>query len=207
MQVAGVDVGVEGGQVQVDLAGGVRAVDDGEDAVRPRPCAEFGHGQDLRSGRGDVAQVDDARGRRDALPQLVDDGGGVGDGQGERPAYVARAAPGARRFPGVGARAIFMVGRQHLVAGLEVERARHDIDGKGGVVDEDEIFGAGVEVGSQVLPRGAQGRRGLAAEEAHGLALQPSLPLLVDREDRERRRAEGTVVEEGDVGVELEVGT
>src|SRR5690349_21295058 len=64
MEIAGVEVRIEGFYVDLQLARNVRPVDERDNASLPRTAANFFHREGQRSWRGDVAQEDDARLRR-----------------------------------------------------------------------------------------------------------------------------------------------
>ena len=98
-----------------------------------------------------------------------------------------------------------MPGRQHLVTGLEPQRADDGVQTGGGVGDEDEIVGARAEEEGQ---RGARPGRQLveaAGEEVDRIALELPLQLLIAGEDRRRTGAETAVVQERDPRVEQEI--
>lgn len=141
------------------------------------------------------------------MPEFFENGGVIADGQGDGLAHITRPALGAGQFPGITARAVFMVAGQHFIARLQVERTGHHVDAKCGVVDKDKFFGAHIDIARQRCTRFVQGRRRLTTEKAHGLALQLPLPLLVNFEDWQRRGPKRTVVEENHTWVKLKITT
>ena len=82
VQVAGVEVGAHGVQVQRDLAGRVRAVDHRQQPARTRRGAEFGHREDQRRGGRDVADEDHPRARSGLGQHLLDEALAPSNGSG-----------------------------------------------------------------------------------------------------------------------------
>jgi hypothetical protein len=70
--VARVVVDVERPEVERDVPGDVRTVDDGRDSAFARACAELLDGQPNRCLRRDVTEIERARATRDTAPDLVD---------------------------------------------------------------------------------------------------------------------------------------
>ena len=188
--VAGVDVRAERLEIERELARCVGAVDDRECPRRPRRGADLRHRQHERRRRGDVADGDRPRPRPDRVHELV---------------RLGVDEPRAHELPGPRDGAVLVPGRQHLVAGLEPERADDGVQSGGSVRDEDEIVGSRAEEGGQ---RGARPGRQLvesAGEELDRVALELALQLLVAREDGRRAGAVAAVVEERDPRVEQEI--
>ena len=125
--VAGVDVGAERLEVERQLAGRVRAVDDRERARRPRRRADLRHRQHERGRRGDVADRDGLRPRPDRVDELV---------------RLGVDELRAHELPRPRDGAVLVPRRQHLVAGLEPQRADDRVQTGGGVRDEDEVVGS-----------------------------------------------------------------
>ena len=146
--VAGVDVGAERVEIERQLARRVGAVDDRERSGRARRRADLRHREHERGRRGDVADRDRPRPRPDRGRELVRLG--VDELRADE---LPRPRHGAVLVPR----------RQHLVAGLEAERADDRVQTGSRVGDEDEIVGARAEKGGQ---RGA--RPGSQLVEAAG---------------------------------------
>ena len=130
---------------------------------------------------------------------------GVAPGNGMR--AVTRRAPAivGHGLQGVAGGGVGMVEQHDLVAGLEPQAARDDVDAGRGVGDEGEVVGIGAEEGAQRRARLVERRLEVAGEEGHRLALHPRPPLVLRREHGARRRAERAVVQEGHGGVERPV--
>jgi hypothetical protein len=171
----------------------VCAVDNRQDPKLARASTHVLHREDLRRRRRDVADRDHPRPLADRVPELrrrADDQ--------PRPGLLAHEPPDD--VDG----AVLAVGRQHLVARPERQRARDDVEARGRVRDEDQPLGVGADVRGQAQPRGVDQLREAAAEELVGIPLELPLVALVRLEHRARDRAVGAVVEKHDVEVEQE---
>lgn len=180
----------------------MRAVHEGEDALGAGAGANRLDGEGGGGGGGEMAEEDHFRPGGDALPEVFHPfvGGGLGEGDGL--AFVHRARFAAVKIPDVFARAVFVVGGEDFVTGGEGEGPGDDVDAEGGVGNEDEVVGVGVDVCAHRAPRGGQVGVQFADDEADGLAFEFTLPVLVGVKDRARGRAKRAVVEENDFGVE-----
>ena len=96
----------------------------------------------------------------------------------------------AHTLPGRIASAIFVIGGEHLVAGLQIERARHHIHARGGIGDEDQMGSVCTEELRQPGACLRQQCRGAAAEELHRIALHLAHPLLLRLEHLARAGTE-----------------
>ena len=190
MAVARVDVGAERVEVERQLARRVGAVDDREHSGRAGRGADLRDREHERGRRGDVADRDRLRPRPDRRRELVRLG--VDE-------LRADELPGSRHG------AVLVPRRQHLVAGLEAERADDRIQAGGRVGDEDEIVGARAEKGGQRGARPGSQLVETAGEERDGVALELALQLLIAGEDGRRTGAVAAVVQEGDLRVEQEI--
>ncbi len=202
--IPGVEIRAEGRQVERNLSRRVRAVDDSQDARGAGAGTNGGHWKGRRRGRGDVAEEDDPRARRDGCPQALNKFIGRGKRQGHGHAHNGEASLPAHVAPRPLARAVLMVGRQHLVAWPQPQRAGYDVDAEGRVGHVDQVIGRGAEVVAQRCARRGQIVADVAAEKLYRLLFQPALPRLIGVEDGPRRRAEGAVVEKHHAGVEQE---
>ena len=117
------------------------------------------------------------------------------------------AGAGAARHigPGFLQRRIFVVGRDDLVARLEVERLGDDVESLGGVDEADDVVGLCAEFGGKRDARHAHAIGQVAPEEGDRLALQLELPVLIGLENLARAGAERAVVEEDHVVAKQEV--
>jgi hypothetical protein len=191
--VACVDVGAERGEIELELAGRVRAVDDREDVRRSCPRTQ---GCDVVHAPRRPLDVRDEDGLRpharlEAVPLALDH---------------ARARAAGDVLPEkLHARVLVRCG-QYLVARLERQRARDRVHRRGRVRREREIVSRDAQVRGEPLPGTVQQRRQptLEREELDGLALELALPALVLLEHRAGRRPERPVVQEDDVSVEEE---
>ena len=98
-----------------------------------------------------------------------------------------------------------MVGRDDLVARLEVERLGDDVEPLGGVDEANDIVGVRAEFGRERNARHAHAIGQVAPEEGNRLALELELPVLVGLEDFARAGAERAVIEEDHVVAKQEV--
>ena len=189
--VARVDVGAERVEIERQLARRVSAVDDRERAGRARRGADLRHREHQRGRRGDVADRDRPRPRPDRGHELVRLG--VDELRADE---LPRPRHGAVLVPR----------RQHLVPGLEPERADDRVQTGSRVGDEDEIVGSRAE--KRRPARRATSASQLveaAGEKRDGVALELALKLLIAREDGRRAGAVAAVVEVRDPRVEQEI--
>ena len=119
--VATVEVGADRLQIQIKLAGRMRAVHNCEDAGLSGPPTDLGNGQNQRGRRGDVAERNDLRAFVDTGPDLAYYVSGVGNRHGDRLADQSRAQLLAVEAPGTVDCAILVRGAQNLIALLQVE--------------------------------------------------------------------------------------
>ena len=110
----------------------------------------------------------------------------------------------AHALPREHARAVLEIRRQHLVARLQVERARGEVHARRRVLDEGQIVRTRADVRAECGAGLGEQRVEAAGDEMDGLALELPLPVLVALEDRTGAGPEGAVVEERDLGIELE---
>jgi hypothetical protein len=199
MAVADVEVGAKRGQVEVDLARRVRAVDHGHNAGGACPAANLGNRKDQRRKGADVADRDHPGLLRNTRPQLLHDLILMFHRQMDRVVEVARAATLAVEPPGAINRTILMVRAQHLVATVEVERASHDVDAICRVRHKHEVIGAGANVLGQDRACFRQQALDPAVEKLDRLRLKRTLPGLVGFKNRTRAGAVAAVIEKGHV--------
>ena len=199
--VAGVEVRAQGVQVQVDLPWRVRAVDERRQAAAAGGLTQRGDGKDQRRGRRDVAGEHHPCARRDGGHHAVDEGFGV-EGQRDLDAPIDRAGQRAHALPGGVAGAVFVVGGQHLVAGLQAQRLRHRVDARGGVGHEDQVGRRSTQAGRQSRACLRQQRRRTPAQKGHRVAFEFELPVLVIGEHVFRAGAETAVVQEDEPGLQ-----
>jgi hypothetical protein len=183
----------------------VGAVDHHHEALRAGARDDLLDRQHEPRARGDVADVDDSGVLGGSGEDCVGDLARVGERQRDRRPDVARAGALTGPLPREVTGAVLEVGREHLVAGPEVERTGSEVDAGRGVRDEGEVVGGAADVVRESCSRRVEEGRQAAVEKVDGLALELALPRLVALEDRPRARAEGAVVEERDLGVEEEL--
>jgi hypothetical protein len=150
--VARIEVRTEAVEVERRLRRAVGAVDDDR---QPRRVCERDDVADRKhepGRRGDVADKDDSGARGARGEQRVDDVLRPRDRQRHLRADVTRAGAGAEPLPREVAGAVLERRGQHLVTGLEPERARGDVDAGGGVRDEREIVRGRSEIRSEPRP-------------------------------------------------------
>jgi hypothetical protein len=212
VQVGGVPVDLEAGNVERDLAGGVRTVHQHRHAPRPAGGRHRRERHDQRRLGADVVEHGQPGARRDRGGQRANVALRVvrrkrqGEGRDRRPALPGDEGGGA------GHAAVGMVGEQDLVAGLELDRAQHRIDAAAGVVDEHQVLGSHADElrdppGSGTQPRHFRRRRHAELHQlADHVARRMAFDLLEDRRPgahhRERRHADGAVVQVDAAGLE-----
>jgi hypothetical protein len=192
----------EGGQVELDHAGRVRAVDEHVDAAPLQSLDEARDGQHQARRARDVVDERQARGRRHPREQRFDDLFRIAQREGQRRAHDARAARLRHRVGRVAAGRVGRVGDEQLVAGAQLERAQHGVDAGRGVGHEDEVGRVGAHEGRQRRARRLELRLEFPHHKTYGLALEPGPPALLAVEDGRWTRAEGTMVQETDCRVQ-----
>ena len=202
VQVAGVEGDVERAEVERQHAGGVGAVDERVDAVRAQLSNDPLDREDERGLAGDVIDEQEARAVGDFREHALDDGVGRVDREGDVDGDDLRAVERADEVEGVARGVVFVRGDEELVVLVEVERAEDGVDAGGGVGDEGEVVGRSAEEVGQHGAGGVEARLDLVREKTHRLALHLLAQRGLHRQDRARRRAEGTVIEERDGRVE-----
>jgi hypothetical protein len=114
--VAGVVIGAKVVQRERNLAGRVRAIQDGDDPAVTRAEDQLMHGQDQRGWRGDMADDENACSLRHASPDLLGQLHVIALWQADRLRAIGRADLFGEEAPGALDRAVLMVGPKHLVA-------------------------------------------------------------------------------------------
>jgi hypothetical protein len=92
-------------------------------------------------------------------------------------------------------RAVFVIGGQDFVTGMQLQRARDIVDPGRGIRDENQVAWIGVKVSAQTAARLFQQGVGLLREKQGGLPLKLKLHALVDVEDRSGAGTISPVVE------------
>ena len=105
------------------------------------PLADGLHRQAKRRRRSDVAEKDQPGAGRHAGPELLQDRLGRNGRQRNRLVDIVRAGLAADEFPGLVARAVLVVGGQHLVPRPQRQRAGDHVDAIGGVGNQDQLPG------------------------------------------------------------------
>ena len=186
-------------EAQGDMAGGVGAVDDAEDAALARHADRRFDRKDQCRGRSDVAEEQ----HPGAVGHAGQDGLGEGCFRHQRHGHLdgddLRTGAAGDIGPGLFEGGIFVIGGQDLVAGLQIERLGDDVESLGGIDQPDDIVGPGTEEGRERDARCPHPRREVASEEGDGLALELKLEVLVGFEHRSRAGAERAMVEKDDI--------
>ncbi len=115
---------------------------------------------------------------------------------------VDRARFLAEESPRAVERAVLVIGREDFVAWIELKAARDDVESRRRIRHVDEIVGVRVYVRGERCARLAHEIVKTASEEFDRLAFELELPPLVLVKDRSQRRAERTVIQKSDVGIE-----
>ena len=127
VKVAGVAIRADGFQVKGQLPGRVRPVNDGQDALPPRAGAYLRDREYQRRWRGDVAEDDGARARRDFGKKRLDEVVVADIGQRHLMADNARAALGGFVVQQAVNCAVFVVAGQDFVARRQRQGAHSQI--------------------------------------------------------------------------------
>ena len=189
--VARVDVGAERLQVERQLPGSVRAVDDREHAGLARRRADLRDREHERRRRGDVADGDGLRARPDRADQLV---------------RLDVDELARRRTPTCASR------RRTRAASSAPRRRAPSRSERMTAFSPAVAFGTKTRSSARAPTNAASAARAspdqlveAAPEELDRVALELALQRLVALEDRRRARAVAAVVEERDLRVEQEI--
>jgi hypothetical protein len=168
VSIPAVEVGSERGEVRRNVGGCVSAVDHRHEALRAGARDDLLDRQHEPRVRGDVADVDDSGvfgGRREDcvadLPRVI-------VRQRDRRPDVARAGASAGPLPREVTGVVLEVGREHLVAGTEVERTGSEVDAGRGVLDEGEVAGEAADVVRESCSRRVEEGGKAAVEKVDG---------------------------------------
>lgn len=184
----------------------VGAIDHGQDSFRTGTGTDGLNGESGGGGRGEVTEEDHFCPRRDALPKLVHPFVRGGDWERDGLAFVHRARFPAQEIPYIFTSPVFVVGGENFIALGQGQGAGDDVDAEGGIGDEDQIVGVGVDVRAHRLSGGGEVGVQFADDELDGLAFEGALPVLVVFKDRAGRGTERAVIEKDDFGIEEEEG-
>ena len=167
MQADAVGVALEVPQLEREMPQGVGAVDDGDDALRPGQAGEPLDREQLGRQVRDVGEVEDLRPGRDGLLEhLVEEVLGRRHGEleaGHDDALAPHPLVPRRQHAGV-----VLLGRDDLVAGLEVDPVLDDLQGFAGAAGQGHLLGVAAEF------RGHP--------PADGLGVLGDLGLVMDRQ-------------------------
>ena len=192
-------------EVEVDHARRVCAVDERVDPAVVERGHDLGHRQHERRRARDVVHHHEpgsrADGREDGVARDLGRRARNGEARGHQPG----AGRIGRRLERVAGSRVGVVEQDDLVAGLEAQAARDDVDARGRVRDEGEVVRIGAEEPPERRARVVERRLEVTGEEGDGLALHPRTPRVLRLEHGARRRAERPVVQEGHRGVERPV--
>ena len=96
---------------------------------------------------------------------------------------------------GVGAGVVGVVGRKHLVAAIEVQRAQDGVDGRGRIGDQGQVVRIDPDEGGELGSRPVEKVLQVSRQEARRMRLELGSSALVNVEDGAHTRPEGAVVE------------
>ena len=200
MTIAGVEVRTERREVEVDLPGRVRAVDDREHAGLASPRAELLGGKAKRRRRRDVTEEQRARSRRDGPEQIVHGAGRRRvDLDVARTAALARVPPEQSRCRRT--RASSRRSRRRAAGRASARRRSRPVVAFG--TSTRSAADAPTYAASRSRARPDQLRKtALEAEKLDRIPLELELKALILGEHRSRAGAERPVVEEDDLGIE-----
>ena len=205
VQVARIDVATDRREVEVDLPGTVRAVDDRDDAALAGERAEPRDRQHEGAQGCDLAHEQDARTRGEPCRNRVEE------------LVLAERRPRQRRDDDLCAGAlghlvpedalgpVLVVGQQDLVAAPELDAPRHRVEPCRDVRNEPEVVsGRRADVAGDALPDAREPGGEPAGEEQHRFELELAPQLVLPLEDGARHGTEAAVVQVGHLGVEHE---
>jgi hypothetical protein len=175
------------------MPGRVGAVDDRDDPGVTCTSAQVLDREAARSLRRDVTDEQDARPLVRPGPEVVQ--------RLEGPADVLEPTPLRQVLPDEVVRPVLVVGRQHLVAGTEPQRARDRVHADRHVLHEEQALGIRAHELGQ-LGAGFPDRVRDTSEELRRLPLELALEALIFLEHRQRAGSERAVIQVRPLGVE-----
>ncbi len=206
VEIAGVPVAVEGGDIEIEHAGRVGAIDEEGQILCAAPGSEILDGVDEGGGRGDVIDENESSargagvldgaedvGRRMHGQRDVDFADGVASAAGE---VVHRAPNGV----------VDMVGRDDLITRRQVERTEGRIDAGGGVGDKGKVIARQAEErGDRGACIGEVAFKG-AVEKLDGPRFHALPPMTLHRENFTGAGTERAVIQKDDRVIEQPMG-
>ncbi len=199
VEVTGVVSGVDGGDVEIDHAGGVGAIDEDIDALGGTGGDDLEDGEDQSGGGGDVVDEEQSGAAGKLGEDGVDDLLLVVDGSGDVDFAVDGGGSVGDEAHGLSDGVVDVGGGEDFVAGVESKGAQDGVNGFGGVCDESEVIWGHAEMLADGCLGGCQEALAGACENLDGFSFDSLSPLGLLIEDAFGDSAEGAVVEEGDV--------
>ena len=193
------------GEVDIDHARRMRAVDERLDPAVVERGHDLGNRQHERRRAGDVIQHDEPRSRADGREHGVARSLGSDAPKWDARGHQTGARGIGRRLKRVAGRGVGVVEQDDLVAGFEPQAACDDVDARRRVRDEGKIIRVGTKEPSKRGTSVVERRLEVVGEERDGLALHPRAPRVLGFEHGARGRAERPMVQEGHGGVERPV--
>ena len=200
--VAGVPIGAGRRHIQINLPRRVRAIHQHRDIPRVAQGRNLGHRQHQSARRGDVIDHRQPRARRDRRRHRLQNRGGGRAGERNQRLGHARTGPFGDEPDCVPHRAIAMRQHQDLVIRLQAQRPQHGVASGGRVVDEHHVIPARADEPRQPIRRRPQRVRHHRPHEPGRLRLHPIAPGPLFGQHRQRRRAEGAVVDRQEIRIE-----
>ena len=194
--VADIPMRADGVDVEVDVAGSMRAVDEHRDAAFAAPAHDVLHREDQRGRRGDVVDDDEPGALVERALDRVRHVGGGTKRHRDRHLDNLRAASPRDETQGVADSAVDVVGGDDPLPWREAQRTHHRVDSARRVLEEHRPFGGGPDEVRKRPGRLPDEAGQLVHEEPRGLGLHADPPLVLAFEELARRRSVGAVVEE-----------
>ncbi len=204
VQARAVVVALEIGEREREMRERMCAVDDRLDAALAGHPADVADREDLPGEVRDVADVDHFRAWRDRLLEPAKQVRLIGRRHGKRDLLEDDAVAAHALLPGVEHPPVVLVGRQDLVARLQVDAELRDLQGLARIPRDGQFLGVAAELGGQAPADRLEVRlEHLPHVVDGGLVRDVEIPLhrLVDHA---RARAHAAVVEIDDGAIERE---
>ena len=204
VQARAVEITLEVADLEWKLRVRMRAVDNRRDAARARQSADIAYWKNLPRQIGDVAEVNHFRLRGDRLFDARREIREARRRHGELDLLQHDLVARHPLFPGVEHPAVVLRGRQHFVAGREIDAELRDLQRLAGVARQGEFLGVDADVGGEAAADGFLVRLEHLPHVIDGRLVRDVQVAFEGFVDDARAGADAAVVQIGDAAIDGE---